>query len=104
MGSKSPQLITGRSTERVTNLASGESLDLRTAGSILFAPLPNGNMRLVGRGRQILYLFAQDVGGPGLILFTGRVVEELDPTTDTITSFRLSGQRMDVCAALTPAP
>jgi hypothetical protein len=93
-------LLTGRSTERATNLASGESIDLKTHGSILTSPLPNGDQRIVARGRQIIYLFAQDVGGPALLLATGRVAEVLDTETDTITSFRLRGQRRDLCAEL----
>jgi hypothetical protein len=96
-------LITGRSTERVTNLASGESVDLKTSGSILITPLPNGDERIVARGRTIIYLFARDVGGPALFLATGRVDEVLDPEADVITSFRLSGQRRDLCAELASA-
>lgn len=93
-------LITGRSTERVTNLASGESVDLKTGGSILLAPLPNGDQRIVARGRTLIYLLPQDVGGPALFVATGRVSEVLDLETNTITSFRLSGQRRDICAEL----
>jgi hypothetical protein len=85
-------LFTGSSTERVTNLASGESIDLRTAGSALFTPLPNGSLRIVIRGRALIYLLPEDVGGPALLLARGRVAEVLDTTTDTITSFRLRGK------------
>jgi hypothetical protein len=91
-------LFTGSSTERVTNLASGESIDLRTAGSALFTPLPNGSLRIVIRGRALIYLLPEDVGGPALLLARGRVAEVLDTTTNTITSFRLRGKRLDVCA------
>jgi hypothetical protein len=93
-------LITGRSTERVTNLASGESVDLETGGSLLLAPLPNGNQRILARGRTLIFLLPQDVGGPALFVATGRVSEVLDLETDTITFFRLSGQRRDICAEL----
>ena len=96
------QLTTGRTTDRVTNLITGESVDLTGAGSILSVPLPNGDLRLIGRGRILIYLFPGDVGGPALIRVTGRVEETLNLGTDTITSFRLSGKRMDVCAALAP--
>ena len=91
-------LVTGRSTERVTNLASGESIDLRTGGSALFTPLPNGSLRILLRGRALIYLLPQDVGGPALLLARGRVAEVLDTTTNIITSFRLRGKRLDVCA------
>jgi hypothetical protein len=93
-------LVTGRATERVTNLATGESIDVKTRGSALFDPLPGDNLRIVVRGHGVIFLFARDVGGPALIATTGRVDEVLDLTTDTITSFRLSGQRRDLCAEL----
>lgn len=96
------ELISGHSTDRVTNLATGESIDLKSAGSILAVPLPNGDLRISGRGRILVYLFPGDVGGPALILVTGRLEETLNLATDTITSFRLRGKRMDVCAALAP--
>ena len=64
----------------------------------MFTPLPNGSLRIVLRGRALIYLLPQDVGGPALLLARGRVAEVLDTTTNIITSFRLRGKRLDVCA------
>jgi hypothetical protein len=94
------ELITGTARDRVTNLASGESTVVTTSGSFLVTPLPNGNLRFDIRGQALIFLFARDVGGPGLISIRGRLVEVLDPEADVITAFQLRGQRTDICAEL----
>jgi hypothetical protein len=93
--------ISGPLTERVTNVATGKSKDLKGTGSLVTRTLANGDQRIVVRGRWIIYLFARDKGGPALLRVNGRLSELLDKSKDAITSFRLRGTKKDLCAQLT---
>lgn len=92
--------ITGEGSTRVTNLETQESIVLDTSGVVTFTPLEDGNLAITGSGRNLFYFLPQDVEGAGLFLITGRISEILDSSTDTITSSSSTGQRVDVCAAL----
>lgn len=92
--------ITGEGSTRVTNLATQESIVLDTSGVVTFTPLEDGNLAITGSGRNLFFFLPQDVEGAGLFLITGRISEILDSSTDTITSSSSTGQRVDVCAAL----
>ena len=92
--------VTGREIVRVTNLDTVESIDLGTQGSLVFMPLPDGNLAITANGRTLIYFLPQDVGGAGLFLVTGRISEILDTASDTITVADFRGRRLDVCAAL----
>ena len=93
-------MIHSSGTSQVTNNLSGESVSLHVAGSGVDTELPNGDLRSTARGRALLFYFEGDVGGPGLFLSRGRVVDIFDATTGAITSTRVSGQRTDICALL----
>ena len=92
--------ITGVGSTRFTNLETQESIVLDTSGVVTFTPLEDGNLAITGSGRNVFYFLPQDVEGAGLFLITGRISEILDSSTDTITSSSSTGQRVDVCAAL----
>ena len=92
--------ITGEGSTRFTNLETDESIVLDTSGVVTFTPLEDGNLAITGSGRNLFYFLPQDVEGAGLFLITGRISEILDSSTDTITSSSSTGQRVDVCAAL----
>lgn len=92
--------ITGEGSTRFTNLETQESIVLDTSGVVTFTPLEDGNLAITGSGRNLFYFLPQDVEGAGLFLITGRISEILDSSTDTITSSSSTGQRVDVCAAL----
>ena len=92
--------ITGEGSTRFTNLETQESIVLDTSGVVTFTPLADGNLAITGSGRNLFFFLPQDVEGAGLFLITGRISEILDSSTDTITSSSSTGQRVDVCAAL----
>jgi hypothetical protein len=79
---------------RVTNVATGESLDLNISGPGRI--LEDGEtMILMGRWLN----FVPDLGV--VWLTTGRVVVERDPKTGNILSFiSIQGQVEDICATL----
>jgi hypothetical protein len=93
-------MIHVQGTNQVTNTLSEESVSLHVAGSGVDTELPNGDLRATSRGRALLFYFSGDVGGPGLFLSKGRVVDIFDAATGEITSTRIRGQRTDICALL----
>lgn len=92
--------ITGEGTTRFTNLDTGASIEVDTSGVVTFTPLEDGNVAITGSGRNIFFFLPQDVEGAGLFLVTGRISEILDVSLDAITSASSTGQRVDLCAAL----
>ena len=87
-------LVNGKLFVRVTNLDTGESLDANVSGPAQITPLSER-----GAGRGIFLLFPQDVGGPGLILVTGRT-DTVRGEDGFITGLTVRGTSFDVCAAL----
>ena len=88
------------STQQITNTLSGEAISVRTAGSVTFTTLPNGDMRATARGQSLQFFFAGDVNGPGLFLTKGVSVDIFDASTGAATSSQVRGQRIDLCARL----
>jgi hypothetical protein len=88
------------STQQITNTLSGESISVRTAGSVTFTTLPNGDQRATARGQSLQFFFAGDLNGPGLFLTKGVSVDIFDATTGAATSSQVRGQRIDLCAQL----
>jgi hypothetical protein len=86
--------VNGKLFVRITNLDTGESLDVNVSGP---AHITLVSERSAGRG--IFLLFPQDVGGPGLILTTGRV-DVVRGEDGFITNLTVKGTSVDVCAAL----
>ncbi len=94
------QMINGRLTARVTNLDANRSMVVNISGPGTFTELENDRLRLVLRGRNLLFSFESDVLGAGLFLTTGRVVAVLDLATETIVSHQHRGRAIDLCARL----
>jgi hypothetical protein len=87
-------LITGKFFVRVTNLDTGESLDLNASGPAMFAP-----ERAFLRGRTLFLLFPTDPDGPGLLLTSGSL-QLIAAEDGSLAGFNLTGRSLDVCAAL----
>jgi hypothetical protein len=88
-------LVNGKLFARITNLDTDESLDVNISGP---AHITLVSERSSGRG--IFLLFPEDVGGPGLVLTTGRV-DVVRGEDGFITNLSVKGTTLDVCAALT---
>jgi hypothetical protein len=86
--------VNGKLFVRITNLDSGESLDANVSGPAHITLLSER-----GAGRGIFLLFPEDVGGPGIILGTGRV-DIVRDEDGFITGLDIRGTTFDVCAAL----
>jgi hypothetical protein len=86
-------MVNGKLFTRLTNLETGESLDLNISGPATISQTE------VLRGRGLLILFPEDAGGPGLLLTTGRV-ELIRGEDGFIVGMSTSGRTVDVCAAL----
>jgi hypothetical protein len=91
------QLVTGSHTYRLTNLSSGKSLVLKDAGNLITNP---GGTSETFTGRLVLFLFPGEPFGPGASLFVGRVVATFAPGGFFYSDLDLTGQRVDLCAAL----
>lgn len=88
-------LVTGKLFVRLTNLDDpSNSLTLNISGPAHISPLSE---RIAGRG--LFLLFPEDVGGPGLILTTGRV-DVVRGEDGFITNLSVKGTSVDICAAL----
>jgi hypothetical protein len=86
--------VTGKLFVTVTNMDSGESLELNISGPAVISP---DSERILGRA--LLFLFPEDVDGPGLILTTGRV-DIIRGEDGFIDDLSVRGQTVDVCAEL----
>src|SRR5947207_882545 len=67
-------LITGKLTQRVTNLDTGASKDFKASGPLKIMFHNDGTSTAVSTGRILLTLSSsEDAGGPGIFIYTGRV-------------------------------
>jgi hypothetical protein len=88
-------LVTGKLFVRLTNLDDpSNSLTLNISGPAHISELSE---RYAGRG--LFLLFPEDVGGPGLVLTTGRV-DVVRAEDGFVTNFSVKGNTVDICAAL----
>jgi hypothetical protein len=88
-------LVTGKLFVRLANLDDpSNSLDLNISGPAHISELGE---RYAGRG--LFLLFPEDVGGPGLVLTTGRV-DVVRGEDGFVTNFSVKGNSIDICAAL----
>jgi hypothetical protein len=87
-------LVNGKLFVRITNLVTRESLDANVSGPAHITLVSERSM-----GRGIFLLFPEDVGGPGLVLVTGRV-DVVRAEDGFISNLNVRGRSVDVCAAL----
>jgi len=85
-------LVTGKLFVRLTH--GDNSLTLNISGPAHISDLGE---RYAGRG--LFLLFPEDVGGPGLVLTTGRV-DVVRAEDGFVTNFSVKGNTVDICAAL----
>jgi hypothetical protein len=93
-------VITGKLTEQVTNLQTGESESFKASGPLRIIPHDDGSATVITHGRLFLTLSGSgDVIGPGLFVLVGRVVTQVSPEGN-LTSISHVPNMIDVCAAL----
>jgi hypothetical protein len=88
------QLTTGTFKERLTNLSTGEFIDVNASGPILTVFHQDGSSTEYLRGRQFVRPFDQ------LLITTGRVIVERDPAGVIVGFTQLGGTSQDVCELL----
>jgi hypothetical protein len=86
-----------------TNMTTGEELTIKTGGSVTHVTNnPDGSQTWTSTGHNVWILFPSDVpAGPTTTLYLGKVVFRIDPPTfftELLTD--ASGQKIDICAAL----
>lgn len=96
--------VTGAFKSRLTNLSTGEFVDVNAPGPITIAPNPDGTLTVSGRGPTLFFFFPGDLGPgkPGALLYmTGLVVERVTGDFSAILSFRHNGGTTeDLCETL----
>ena len=96
--------VTGAFKSRVTNLSTGEFVDLNAPGPITITPNPDGTLTVRGRGKTLFYFFPGDLGPgePGALLYmTGFVVERVSGDFSALLSFQhQGGTTEDLCTTL----
>jgi hypothetical protein len=96
--------VTGAYKARLTNLSTGEFVDVNAPGPITIVPNPDGTLTVSGRGRTLFFFFPGDLGPgkPGALLYmTGLVVETLTGDFSATLSFRHEGGTTeDLCETL----
>jgi hypothetical protein len=93
---------TGTFKTRATNVGSGKSVLLNASGPGTLTFYPDGSVTVHGTGHWLIFNLATDAapfGLPGVMLTSGRLHEELDPS-GTPTALSVTGRATDVCAAL----
>jgi hypothetical protein len=88
------QLTTGTFKERLTNLSTGEFIDVNASGPILAVFEEDGSSTEFLRGRQFVRPFGQ------LLITTGKVIVERDPDGVIVGFTQLGGTSQDVCELL----
>jgi hypothetical protein len=86
----------------VDNPVVGKSISIRTDGSVSKTTNnPDGTVTVTATGHNGFIIFPTDVpAGPATIVYTGRVVFNVDPATQVFTLVSESGRKRDVCAEL----
>ena len=92
--------VNGAYEVRLTNTATGASIDVNASGPQFFTDSGDIEMAVLP-GRQLFLLFPTDAGGPGAFLATGHSTLTRDFAAARITSVSLGGHVTDLCAALT---
>ena len=101
-GNVTEQLVTGVLKFRLTNIDTGESLDLNISGPGPTVFAPDGSFTIFGQGRW-LWPVPEGISSnvpAGLFLIVGHHVVEFDATGNMTEFTVVGGQVVDVCAAL----
>jgi hypothetical protein len=95
-------LLTGRFVVRATDLDTGGYVDVIASGPFSLRFRDDGTTTFDVHGTYLWILGSGDVGGPGLIFTTGRVVAVAD-VDFFLTSFDVTGTSQDLCPAIAAA-
>jgi hypothetical protein len=97
--SNGSQLVTGTLKERLTNLDTGESIDVNVSGPGTFT-VEGDVLHVVGRGAWLLLAAADEPGGPGALFIHGHIRFDVDLLTGAPTSLQVRGTTRDLCDVL----
>jgi hypothetical protein len=93
-------LITGKLTQRVTNLDTGASEAFKASGPLRVMFHDDGSSTVISTGRILITLSsAADPGGPGIFIYTGRVVYQIDADGNTTSVSRIPNS-LNICTVL----
>ena len=92
-------LFTGHLIQTATNLETGKSVIFPASGPLRLIFNADGTLTFVSFGPILWTFFSQDVGGPGLFLFKGRVVIEGN-AEGFATSISHVPNKTDICQLL----
>ena len=93
-------LTTGKIKARLTNLDTGESVDVNISGPGTFRfDEENGTLTIVGGGPWLHFLTESDAGGPGLFFTRGRFTLVIGPD-GSVLAFDPGRNVTDMCAVL----
>lgn len=96
------ELITGALKIRLTNLSTGESLDLNIPGPGRIVPHPDNSSTLIATGPWAIFLFPEDLPDfqPRFYFTSGRQVLEFDADGNLVQLSIVGGHLVDLCAEL----
>ena len=102
-GNATMQIVTGTLKSRLTNLSTGESLDVNISGPGRTVINPDGSATLTGTGRW-LWILLPDFTPPGvqtgLFLISGQQKAVFDAAGNLTEFTVVGGQVIDLCAEL----
>jgi hypothetical protein len=102
-GSASGQFINVRTgvVLTYTNLSTGETISIKTSGSVTKAVVDGVTETRTATGHNGLILFPNDVpAGPTTTQYNGRIVYTFNTMTGFVEVIEISGKTTDICAAL----
>jgi hypothetical protein len=91
--------VTGAYKARLTNTATGATLDVNASGPQFFTDIGDIETAVLP-GPQLFLLGGTDVNGPGAFLIRGRTTTTRDLAEGSITAMHVTGRTTDLCAAL----
>lgn len=84
-----------------TNMATGESVSIKTSGSVTRAVVDGDTEIRTSTGHNGLILFPIDVpAGPTTVQYNGRIVYTYNTVTGFIEVIETKGKARDICAEL----
>ena len=93
-------LITGKLTQQVTNLDTGASEAFKASGPLRVIFHDDGSSTVISTGRILITLSsAADPGGPGIFIYTGRVVYQ-NAADGTVISVSRIPNSLNICTVL----
>lgn len=91
-------IVTGQLVQKATNLMTGESVEFHS-GPLQVRFHADGSLTFISLGPILWTIFPEDPGGPGLQLYRGRVVIEVNAEGVTTSVSRVPNV-VDVCKLL----